>query len=275
MSGLAAYAHAENGQGPALTTAVAEPKYAENGQPLRWAKPEITIAFDNSLDQIGAGARDAVKLAFGTWLSSGAKLPALQFTEQSGLVPKLERDGINAVLVAPITIADHTNDLAATISFTDEKTGRLVEADLVINQNHEFGVLDADEASPADASDDDPEPPLCRDRYDLQDVATHEAGHFFGLGEDLGDVTATMYFMTARCESKKRDLAGPDSDAMTSLYAENLSDGETRVRGCNVAHVVSGSASANSPAFLVAALLALGAATRTSRQSGRTPQVST
>jgi hypothetical protein len=62
---------------------------------------------------------------------------------------------------------------------------------------------------------------------------------------------------------------------MTSLYAENLSDGETRMRGCNVAHVVSGSASTNFPAFLIAALLALGAATRTSRQSGSTPQVST
>src|SRR5207249_3133152 len=55
--------------------------------------------------------------------------------------------------------------------------------------------------------------------YDLQNVATHEAGHFFGLGENITDGDATMFITSARGETKKRDLAGDDEDGVRILYA--------------------------------------------------------
>ena len=69
--------------------------------------------------------------------------------------------------------------------------------------------------------------------YDVQNVLTHEVGHFFGLGEDDQLMDATMYVSTPPCETQKRDLAVTDEQAMTQLYA-NVEYEEDQV-GCSAA----------------------------------------
>ena len=50
-------------------------------------------------------------------------------------------------------------------------------------------------------------------------MATHEAGHFFGLGEDYTDLAATMYVTTAPCDVHKRVLTDDDTSTLAALYA--------------------------------------------------------
>ena len=70
-----------------------------------------------------------------------------------------------------------------------------------------------------DGDEEAGEAPGCKGWYDLQAVATHEAGHFFGLDEDLHEAGSTMYFKTAKCELRKRDLDTPDRSVLTTLCA--------------------------------------------------------
>ena len=56
-------------------------------------------------------------------------------------------------------------------------------------------------------------------KYDVQDVATHEFGHFYGLGEDMTDTTTTMFITSKPCQTHKRTLTESDVTSMSGLYA--------------------------------------------------------
>jgi hypothetical protein len=73
----------------------------------------------------------------------------------------------------------------------------------------------------------------CGERYDLESIVAHEAGHFFGLGEDWDDGLATMYYCTSTCETHKRSLELTDVGTMKEVYADGFED--TGEVGCAVA----------------------------------------
>ncbi len=220
---------------PEIVSGRASPRKTQSGAEERWWPGATTVTFDASLDDIDPTARDAIGKAFGTWLISDAKLPALTFDSGSraSVVPTTA-DGENRVYYAPITIPNQENALAITLAYSDSETGEIIEADVIVNARYPFGVL----SSPAgDDGDDDnagsnadvgsttqalagsaKSSSWCRGRYDLQSVMSHEVGHFFGLGEDMTDPDATMFFSTNRCELKKRDLSAPDIQEMSALY---------------------------------------------------------
>jgi hypothetical protein len=54
--------------------------------------------------------------------------------------------------------------------------------------------------------------------YDLQDIATHEFGHIYGLDHAAGDRFATMYAYGYTGETLKRSLAASDSQGIDHLY---------------------------------------------------------
>jgi hypothetical protein len=123
--------------------------------------------------------------------------------------------------------------VAITIGYANPSTGELLEADIIVNSNKKFGLL------PPEADGAAHDSPSCNASYDLQSIVTHEAGHFFGLGEDMDDEQATMYFKSSKCDLKKRDLTPPDTTVMTTLYAGQLdaeteTGSETKAAGCSV-----------------------------------------
>lgn len=206
-------------------------KQTQAGDVQRWGSASVTVKIDASIDALGPGARAAVQTAFGAWVGTGAKLPGLTFDTASGLEPKLEPDGVSAVIFAPIDIPGHKKDLAITISFADPNTGRIVESDVIINSKKPFALLDTvPPAAPGATEDDDGEESGeaqgCQGWYDLQNVVTHEAGHFFGLDEDIEDQTTSMFYKTGKCELKKRDLATPDMTVMSGLYEREMASGD-------------------------------------------------
>jgi hypothetical protein len=224
----------------ARSPGAAPPKRTDSGSVQRWHSPDVTISIDSSVNAIGPGAREAVQRSFGTWLTSGANLPALTFDQSDEPVELFEPDGKNSVVFADIDVKGHKKDLALTISFVDAETGEIREGDIVINTRHTFATGDSVDG--------------CKGTYDLESVVTHEVGHLFGLAEDLDDSDTTMYFVTNSCSTKKRMLKEPDRESMTLLYSTPIETADEPKAGCALG---GGAPRMGSFALLVCAALAL------------------
>lgn len=237
-------------------------KKGADGDSVRWHAKKSKVYFDASLDNAGKHAREAVELGFGTWVGSGAKLPNLDFDTTKGATFGQIPNGKSEVMYGPITLAGHENDLALTVTFSDPKTGEVVESDMIFNSKHPYGILPyAGQATSIQNT------ASCDQKYDLQSVATHEAGHFFGLGEDFDAKPATMYYTTGRCETNKRVLQGSDESTMNALYlasANQVSDSDgdlsgdaTTAKGCGGARIGQGRTNGSVPVLALLGLVGL------------------
>ena len=237
-------------------------KKGSDGESVRWHARKSKVYFDASLDNAGKHAREAVQLGFGTWVGSGAKLPSLDFDSTKGATFGQVPNGKSEVMYGPITLAGHENDLALTVTFSDPRTGEVVESDMIFNNKHPYGILPY--GGPAASVQNTAS---CDQKYDLQSVATHEAGHFFGLGEDFDVKPATMYYTTGRCETNKRVLQGSDETTMNALYLlgtaqasdsdDDLSADATTAKGCGGAHIGQGRTNGSVPVLSLLGLLGL------------------
>lgn len=109
------------------------------------------------------------------------------------------------------------------------------------------------------------EPACGRDVYDVQNVLTHEVGHFFGLGEDAENTASTMYVCTNRCETHKRMLTNADTTTLTSLYQGEFTDSEDSAAeavGCQGARLAPTGSPVTGALFAAAAALVLAARRR-------------
>jgi MYXO-CTERM domain-containing protein len=243
----AAHLHARPLPIPQFVSGAPLLKTAGDGAEVRWHETATTIYFDHSLVEFAPGAENAVQAGFGTWLGSGARVPDLSFDTTSDAHFGKAPNGRSEISYGRITVPGHEHDLALTITFSDQSTGEIVEADMIFNSEHPFGLLQNDSGEDGDATN-------CHHKYDLQAVATHEAGHFFGLGEDYDERRATMFYTTARCELHKRVLANSDVSTMTELYAHSdQSEGSTQGKACSLAGGAGGGGNAG-----LAALALLG-----------------
>src|SRR5262249_12542106 len=80
--------------------------------------------------------------------------------------------------------------LAVTLMSYDTDSGRITDADIVVNAE-KYPWIAGDDISG------------CSNQYDLQNVLTHELGHLFGLAHDPDDGNATMFPSSGSCETKK------------------------------------------------------------------------
>lgn len=198
---------------------------AKNGQNLHWHQRAVTIYLDESLQRLGPQAGDAVMQSFGRWVESDPRLPALSFDSgKTSAIPT--HDGKSTISYGRITAPGHERDLAITVTYADEHSGEIVEADIVLNSMYPMAVLtpktaasNPHETSSSKAMVDETQD--CQNRYDVQNVTTHEAGHFFGLGEDPVERDAAMFQTIDQCETHKRGLATTDVSALSTLYAES------------------------------------------------------
>jgi len=220
------------------TQAATEVRARETKSQQRWLLPRVRVVIDESVHRITPNAEQAIIQAFGAWLSIGPNLPELSFENGRGFKPTLDPDGINTVIYAPIEFAGHEDDLAITIGFSDEATGEITEADIIINSRHAYGILSAETpGAPATSCDGSTRAQACEHRYDLQNVMTHEVGHFYGLGEDREDRSATMYSCTSACETHKRDLSHGDRQSIDMLYQEGAEQ-RMHAAGCSFGPIV-------------------------------------
>lgn len=169
----------------------------------------MDINVEASVDLLGNAAFDSVIAAATTWEDSPGELPivVVQRGPEDPIGYRRKGPNRNTVRYSPDGDALANGALAITVITFDAQAKQILDADIVLNGEHTFGFFTEDKNIPGVV-------------YDLQNVLTHEMGHFFGLGEQFEDEDATMYAYSQAGEVVKRDLGQVDLQEITTLYRE-------------------------------------------------------
>lgn len=147
-------------------------------------------------------AKTAVANSFATWDALVSAVTLSEDTPASATRARL--DGQNAVLWKRQSLST----LAVTYVWYNTQTKEALENDLVFNARHRWSYT--------------PYTPSCSslNSYDVQNIGTHEVGHWMGLDDMYGSsgVDLTMYGYGSIGELKKDTLTTGDKNGLNALY---------------------------------------------------------
>lgn len=108
------------------------------------------------------------------------------------------------------SLPDHeSRAYALTQVWHNGSTGEILDVDIEMNEERGPFTVCPDAGCPAGV-------------VDLQNVLTHEFGHYFGMSHSPDDRLATMYAEAASEEVIKRDLRPDDVLGICSIYAPGV-----------------------------------------------------
>ncbi|MGF1468812.1 MAG: matrixin family metalloprotease [Sandaracinaceae bacterium] len=229
-------------------------KHTARGDTVRWTQAEVELVLDDSLRRAlprGAAA-EALALAAEAWRGFGG--PDLVVDDATPSVPYRTGDGHHGVYLLD-DWPFQEGLLAVTATTYDESTGRIVDADILVNAAQRFAM-----ARPGE--------PLDPGVYDLGSVLTHEAGHVLGLGETEDDRMATMWPDIGAGDLHQRTIEEDDAAGILSIYSDVVL--APPMAGCTGARVARGGVGAGSLLWVLAALALLALWNRR-RRPGRHP----
>jgi hypothetical protein len=178
----------------------------EVGKRIRWSVDAVQMQMDPEFEKfLGPGdAYASLAMGFEAWRGL-PRVPDLVIRpgtpDSLGHHDGHPTNGIYLLRDWPYEAAK----LAVTIVTYEMDTGRLLDADIVVNGKADFAVLD----EPVKSG---------KAEYDLPAVLTHEAGHVLGLGESNSGQEATMWPYARPDDIDKRTLADDDEDGAITSY---------------------------------------------------------
>ena len=172
-------------------------------QPGDLPRHQIRLAFEEALATIVGGRNDC---GYDDTIKAGARFVSAT-GHQAGIDREARctaRDGMSVWDSGDLS----SEAVATTCSWSRPVPGgpdKLLEADVRFN-THDFTFTDNPSAG-------------CHQAYDIRSVATHEAGHVFGLAHaGAGHENLTMYANSFACSTTARTLGKGDVLGLRSLY---------------------------------------------------------
>lgn len=183
-----------------FSTNAYELKKSDDGRVLIWNTYRLNVEIDSR--EIVPGAANEIQAGFYTWLSAGMPF-TLNYTQTTSPASG-GYDGINTLKWINDEWEYGDDTLGITLSTYYSDTALVIETDILFNAVDK--TWSSAQQTPSDS-------------FDLRSVATHEIGHFFGLGHSE-DIQSTMYPTTTKGNNATRLLSTDDRLAIGALIDE-------------------------------------------------------
>jgi hypothetical protein len=255
-------------------------KRTSRGELVHWEEATVQYAVDPSVARIDANANAATTSAMGSWsgIVGAPELETATLTAESPKEPGFDQK--NGIFFKKSGYTPAGRALAITVLTYDNVSGKILDADVIVNGSYAFEVLPPpkllDESATAphlsntDSIDHNRE--VATDShevvYDFHHVIAHELGHSLGMNDEMGRNDALMYRYSAPNDASIREPKRDDIAGLAELYSTQL---EARGNGCGSATVApkkpSGAASHVAMFASLGLLLFLVARARTDRRA--------
>ncbi len=218
-------------------------KKTTHGELVHWDSDVVEYTLDPSIDANVPHSSAATVHAMEAW-SGSVGAPTLRERALSATSPKQPAfDSQNGVFFMPNGYAPAGRALAITVLTYDNATGRILDADVIVNGAYKFAIL-ADGAVPKNQGTT----PSTTDSvthtgevaedatavYDVPHVLAHELGHTLGMNDELQRKEALMYRYSTANMATRRAPATDDIAGLAELYSPKL---EATGNGCGSATV--------------------------------------
>lgn len=187
---------------------------------IHWDIASLPVEYKVNADFDETGTFLAgIQNAFQVWEDDPGSYINFEYdaTPFSGLPSSLIGEGsmntANEISWAPLS-AEYPNAIAITIVWYNSFTGLISEVDMAMNIDLPWTQASLSAGTDPDTVSGDP------GYFDVQNIATHEAGHWLMLNDiynkPAGD--QTMYGIGAKGELKKRSLESGDLAGLQAIY---------------------------------------------------------
>ncbi len=201
-------------------------KHTKEGELVRWQSPRVTMTIDPSIDDLSGGIA-AVQDAVARW---GGRRGAPKLTLEHATSPGTPGyDQRNTYMYRKEGFAPAGQALAVTIVSFDDRTGEVLDADVVVNGAYRFAKVSDKASTSKDAVDAHDAAP--GDVYDIARVLAHETGHALGLGDEPAHADAVMYPYVSPHATSRVAPASDDLSGLNVLYDAPFS---STASGCSV-----------------------------------------
>lgn len=223
-------------------------KKTAKGELVHWDQRTVDYTFDPSVETNVANAVSATNHAMASW-SGTVGAPDLAGHAAATVADPPKKPGFdqkNGVFFMPGGYAPAGRALAITVLTYDNTSGRILDADIIVNGSYKFAVLGAalDVASQEKVGSAHPsttdgithqeEAQTVDTVYDLHHVVAHELGHSLGMNDEMERKDALMYRYTSPADATLRAPASDDIAGLAELYSTKL---EATGNGCGNATV--------------------------------------